>query len=147
MDKTEALAKAHEAIEQAPISILMTHGLDGFPTARPMGTLCVEEDFTVYYATAAQLAKCAQIEANPKAAVYWPNLGEDGYGWAMAKGEAELTADPAVLDRFWKDEYVRYFPEGRNDPTYIIIRVRPRSLTVLAGGVDDAPVTVDLGPV
>ncbi len=145
MDKAEALAAAHAAIKDAPISVLITHGLDGYPAARPMGTLLVEEDFTVYYATLTTMDKCAQIAADAKAAVYWPNLGEGGFAWVMVKGEAELTQEPAVLDRFWKDEFVRYFPGGRHDPTFTIVRLRPASLTVLAGGIDSAPVTVSLG--
>ncbi|MBM3501699.1 MAG: hypothetical protein FJX74_23850 [Armatimonadetes bacterium] len=144
MDRSEALVAAHASIKDAPISILITHGLDGYPAARPMGTLLVEDDLTVYYATLSTMDKCAQIAAEPKAAVYWPNLGEGGFAWVMVKGEAEVTQAPEVLDRFWKDEFVRYFPGGRTDPTYAIIRLRPASLTLLAGGIDDATVTVSL---
>jgi general stress protein 26 len=144
MEQATPLAPIHAAVQTAPISILITNGLDGFPAARPMGTLCVEEDFTVYYATVASMDKCAQIRADPKAAVYWPNLGESGYGWVLLKGQAELTTEPAVLDRFWKEEYVRYFPQGRDDPSYIIIRIRPHALTALTGGMDDPPQTLPL---
>jgi general stress protein 26 len=62
----------------------------------------------------------------------------------MLKGEAELTKDPQVLDRFWRDEFTRYFPGGRNDPEYIIIRIAPKTLTVLVGAVDSPPATVSL---
>jgi len=144
VDRAEAVAKAHEAIRGADVSILITHGLDGYPAARPMGTLAVEEDFTVCYATAAPMAKCAELKSDPKAAVYWPNLGEGGYGWVMVKGDAELTTEPEVLDRFWREEFVRYFPEGPRDPTYVILRVRPKTLTVLVGHIDSRPVTVSL---
>ncbi|MBM3475870.1 MAG: hypothetical protein FJX75_21595 [Armatimonadetes bacterium] len=144
MDRAEALAAAHAAIKSAPVSILITNGLDGYPAARPMGTLAVEEDFTVYYATGVSMDKCAQIEASAQAAVYWPNLGEGGYGWAMLKGEAELTREPAVLDRFWQEEFVRYFPGGREDPEYVIIRVTPQHLTVLVGEADSRPIALSL---
>jgi len=144
MDKQQAIAAALAAIKDAPISILITRGLDGYPAARPMGTLLVEDDCTVYYATLSTMDKCAQIAADPKAAVYWPNLGEGGFAWVMVKGEAELTQEPDVLDRFWKDEFVRYFPGGRNDPAYTIIRVKPARLTLLTGGVDSPTVTVSL---
>ena len=144
MERAEVLAAAHTAIKDAPVSILITNGLDGYPAARPMGTLAVDEGFTVYYATAASMGKCAQIEANGQAAVYWPNLGEGGHGWVMVKGDAELTREPEVLDRFWRDEFVHYFPGGRNDPEYVIIRIAPKALTVLAGDVDSPPVTSSL---
>jgi general stress protein 26 len=145
MERAEALKHAHEAIKNAPISILITNGLDGYPAARPMGTLAVEDDFTVYYATGAPMEKCTQLKADPKAAVYWPNLGEGGHGWVMLKGEAELTTAPELLDRFWREEFTRYFPQGRRDPGYVIIRVTPKTLTVLVGDMDSRPVTVSLG--
>jgi len=144
MDRAEALATALAAIKAAPVSIVITNGLDGYPAARPMGTLAVEEDFTVYYATGASMEKCAQIEANRQSAVYWPNLGEGGFGWVMLKGDAELTKDPQVLNRFWQDEFTRYFPGGREDPEYVIIRIAPKTLTVLVGEMDSRPATVSL---
>ncbi len=138
MGKSEAMSQAHEIIKDVPVSILITCGEDGFPAARPMGHLAVEEDFTVYFATATTLAKCGQIEANPKVAVYWEKAGQDmhGYAWVMVQGTAELTQERAVLDRFWDDSFTHYFPKGRTDPTYVIIRVTPTRLTVLSGVPD-----------
>lgn len=138
MDKSEALSKAHEVTRDVPVSILITYGEDGFPAGRPMGHLLIEEDFTVYFATATTLAKCGQIEAEPKVAVYWEKAGQDmqGYAWVMAQGTAELTRERSVLDRFWDDSFKHYFPEGKTDPTYVIIRVKPARLTVFAGGTE-----------
>ena len=133
MDKSEAMSTAHGVVEDVPVSILITCGEDGFPAARPMGHLLVEEDFTVYFATATTLAKCSQIEADPKVAVYWEKAGQDiqGYSWVMVQ-----TQDRSVLDRFWDDSFTHYFPKGRSDPTYVIIQVTPATLTVLAGATD-----------
>ncbi len=138
MDKSEAMSKALEIIRDVPVSILITLGEDGFPAARPMGHLLVEDDFTVYCATSTKLAKCRQIEAEPKVAVYWEKAGRDthGYAWVMVQGTAELTQEREVLDRFWDDSFTHYFPEGRTDPTYVIIRVRPKRLTVLSEAPD-----------
>jgi general stress protein 26 len=144
VEKPEVVAAAHAAIQAAPVSILITRGADGYPAARPMGTLRVEEDFTVWYATLSASDKCAQIAADPKAAVYWPNLGEGGFAWVMVKGDADLIQDQAVRDRFWQDEFVRYFPGGRTDASYTIVRVTPANLTVLLGDIDSQTVTVPL---
>ena len=147
MDTTESMAQAHGLVKDVPVSILITHGEDGFPAARPMGHLAVEEDFTVYFATSTALAKCSQIKSNPNVAVYWQKAGQDmqGYAWAMVQGTAELTQERAVLDRFWDDSFTHYFPEGKTDPTYVIIKVRPTRLTVLAGGPDMKAQVIDLG--
>jgi len=146
MDKSDAASEAHEIIKDVPVSILITHGKDGFPAARPMGHLLVGEDFTIYFATSTELAKCGEIEADPKAAVYWEKAGQDmhGYAWVMVQGTAELTQEREVLDRFWDDSFTHYFPKGRSDPTYVIIRVTPKRLTVLSGAPDMRAQVIDL---
>ena len=146
MEKTEAIAAARALIEQSPISILITQDGEGFPSGRPMGTLAVDDDLTVWYATATTLPKCGQIGANPKVAVYWECLGEDmeSYGWVQVQGRAELTQDEALRHRFWQDVFERYFPQGQDDPTYILIKIVPTTLTVLPGGTHERTVTVPL---
>ncbi|MGQ9729693.1 MAG: pyridoxamine 5'-phosphate oxidase family protein [Candidatus Zipacnadales bacterium] len=147
MEKNEALAKAREIITRVNVSALITLDPHGFPTVRPMGTLKVDEDFTVWFATSAHSAKCEEIAANPKVSVYWEQGGEDmgNYGWVLVKGIAELLRDEPTLDRFWRDEWVTYFPQGRSDPTYAIMRVTGCCLKVLPIG-GHAAQTVPLDP-
>jgi general stress protein 26 len=146
MEKSNAASEALEIIRDVPVSILITHGKDGFPAARPMGHLLVEDDLTVYFATSTRLAKCGQMKANPNVAVYWEKAGRDrhGYAWVMVQGTAELTQERGVLDRFWDDSFTHYFPEGRSDPRYVIIRVTPKRLTVLSGAPDMRAQVIDL---
>ena len=146
MEKAEAIAAAHSLIDQTPVSILITHDGGGFPSARPMGTLVVDDDLTVWFATATTLAKCQQIEANAKVAVYWECVGEamESYRWVQVQGQAELTRDEALRHRFWRDGFEQYFPQGKDDPTYILIKIVPTKLTVLPGGSHEGTVTVSL---
>jgi general stress protein 26 len=123
------------------VSVLITLDHDGFPAARQMGTLVVDDDFTVWYATATTTAKCGQIEGNPKVTVYWPicDQCQPGFGHVIVRGLAELTEDQALRDRFWDDSFVKYFPQGKTDPTFILIKVKPVTLsTYLCGTAEIA---------
>ena len=147
MDKATAVASARELIEKVPVSALITIDEHGFPSARPMGTLPVDDDMTVWYACSSESAKCEQIAANEKVSIYWEMADEtmEGYGWVLLKGTAEVLQDAETLDRFWDDEWVRYFPGGRSDPTYAILKVTPCCLRMLSpGSMED--VTIPIAP-
>lgn len=145
MAKDTAIAKARELIEKVPVSVLITIDEHGFPSARPMGTLPVDDDMVVWYACSGKSAKCEQVGANNKVSIYWEaaGAGMEGYGWALLKGTAEVLQDEETLDRFWNDEWVRYFPGGRSDPTYAILKVTPCCLRMLSPGeMEEATVPI-----
>jgi len=139
MDESQLRESAREAINKTPVSVLITTGEDGFPTARQMGSAVVEDDLTVWFVTGTVTAKCGQIEANPKVTVYWPVCGQclPGFGHVIIKGLAALTQDQDLRDRFWQDSFLQYFPQGRTDPTYVLIRVKPTSLATYLCGVGE----------
>lgn len=136
MDKETAVTKAREIIEKVPISALITIDEHGFPSARPMGTLPTDGDMTAWCVCSSTSAKCAQIAANEKVSIYWElaGAGMGGYGWVLLKGTAELLQDDATLARFWTEDWRRYFPDGRHDPTYAILKVTPCCLRMLSPG-------------
>jgi general stress protein 26 len=145
MDKATAVAKARGLIDRVPVSALITIDEHGFPSARPMGTLTVDDDMVVWYACSGKSAKCEQIAANERVSGYWELAAEgmEGFGWVVLKGTAEVLQDEETLDRFWNDEWVQYFPGGRSDPTYAILKVTPCCLRMLSPGeMEEATVPI-----
>jgi general stress protein 26 len=145
MDPSELKESARQAIDETPACLLITTDDEGFPAARQMGSAVVEDDFTVWMATATVTAKCGQIEANPKVTVYWPVCSQckPGFGHVIIKGTAELTQDQTARDRLWRDSFSQYFPQGSTDPTYVLIKVTPASLsTYLCGTAEIAELSL-----
>jgi general stress protein 26 len=126
----EIKEKARELIKQSPIAIFATLDENGFPQQRPMYTAGMEEDFTLYFATGRERLKCRQIEANPKVSMCWENISEDWSNWGhvMIKGEAKVLDDKDLKQSLWIEEFGRYFPEGPEDPGYVVIAVKPTEL-------------------
>lgn len=145
MSDDEIKALFRKTIEACPISLLTTIAPDGSPIPRPMATARVDEDYTVWYVTAASSRKCAHIAADQRVTVFWmrldPEYTQNAYGFLQ--GTAEVVRDQETKSAFWKDYYARYFPAGSQDPEYVLLRIRPCRLEVsgadVVGGTVDFP--------
>lgn len=134
-----ALARARRIISERSNSVLITVDEAGRPLDRIMWTAEVGDDLTVYYATGLKSAKVKRLELDPNVLVLW--IGESGY--LSLKGVASVTTDPEVLDRIWRDAFAPYFPGGRTDPNYAVIKVKPTEWTC-SEGCDAAVALVDI---
>lgn len=133
MADTNIKDRARQIIDKAINGILVTEDASGFPHPRTMWTAGVDDDFTIYFVTGKSLQKCKQIEANPKVCVFWTETDNSHIGWnyAFVKGAASITQDQALRDRFWNDELKQYFSQGKTDPEYVVLIVRPNELMVM----------------
>ena len=115
--KTEALDFA-KSIENCLLATV-----DGsLPSVRAMEVARLDDDFTVWFTTAASSGKVAQVKENPGTCVYfWRGL-ED----LRVFGRSEVVADKALKDSIYKDKWDRHYPNGgKDDPEYTVIRVAP----------------------
>ncbi len=134
-----SIEKARKIVSERRNSIFITVDEAGRPVDRVMWTAEVDDELNVYYATGINSAKVKRIESNPNALVLW--ISESGY--LSLSGVAEVVTDRAVLDRLWRDSFARYFPGGKNDANYAVIRVTPREWTC-SDNCDSAVEFVDL---
>ena len=119
------MRNAQKIVAEHPNSVFITIDEAGQPVDRVMWTAKLGEDMTVYYATGLNSAKVRRIGANPKVLVMW--IGSAKY--VSLRGTAEVTTDRAILDELWSDSFSPYFPGGRTDPNYAVIKVTPEDLT------------------
>ncbi|MDO8682030.1 MAG: pyridoxamine 5'-phosphate oxidase family protein [Armatimonadota bacterium] len=130
MEERDIKDRARHLMEQHPVAVFGTIDDQGFPHLRPMYTLEIGDDFTVYFATGRDLLKAKQIAANPKISLTWSAYSEDMARWSHAqiKGLATITDNEELRHRLWIDEFERYFPGGKDDPNYVILVVKPREM-------------------
>ena len=133
MSDQELLGRAKAIAAKAVNGVLITMDDQGFPHPRTMWTAGIDDDFTVYFVTGRQLQKCSQIAANPKVCAFWTEMDGKTIGWnyALVKGEAKVTDDQALRDRFWNDMLSQYFPGGSTDPGYVVIVIKPKELMLM----------------
>ena len=133
MGETDTKSRAKEIIDKAVNGVMMTVDEHGFPHPRTMWTAGMDDDFTIYFVTGRMLEKCKQIAADPKVCVFWTQTenGHIGWSYVLLKGEANVTDDQSLRDRFWSDMLSQYFPEGKTDPNYVVIVVKPKVLMLM----------------
>ena len=142
-DQTRARAK--EIIGKSPFTAFATVDEQGCPQVRAMMPVVVEDDFTVYYITGRPTAKCGQISACPKVSSLWTHVVDPMKEWSsvLIKGEATVSDDKALRERFWMEELRGFFPGGADAPNFVIIVCKPTEM-ILATGEQMTPTVAKL---
>ena len=94
------------------------------PVPRVVSVQKLDDDFTVWIATNGASRKVRQISANPNVAIAVQKDAEI----CTILGSAEIVRDAAVRARFWKDDFIRMYPGGKDDPNFTIIKVTPKNV-------------------
>ena len=145
MTDQEAKSRAKQVIGKCMFSAFATVDENGCPQTRAMMPVTVDDDLTVYYITSRQSAKCSQIAANPLVSSLWTDVVEPMSDWrsALVKGEARISDEKALRDRFWMEELRPFFPGGADDPNFVVLVCKPTEL-ILADNQNMMPVVVKL---
>lgn len=125
-------ARAREIMGKSMVTSFASIDENGCPQIRAMMPTAIEDDFIVYYITSRMTSKCRQIQANPKVSSLWSEVIDPMTNWrsVLVKGEARISDDKALRDRFWMDEYRPFFPGGADDPNYVIIICKPTEMII-----------------
>jgi general stress protein 26 len=136
MDK-DFIKKGLELIKKADAAFLTTVDSNGFPSTRAMFNLKnnkqfpklvdfmdrYDSDLTLFFATNTSSVKIKQIKNNPKVSVYY--CDEKTVHGFMCQGEIEIVKDKSVKHALWHDEWLMYFPGGKDSEDYTILRLKP----------------------
>ena len=145
MNDQEVRTKAREVIGKCMFPAFATVDENQCPQIRAMMPLVVEEDFTLHYVTSRMSSKCKHIQANPKVSTFWTNVVDPMKEWqsVLIKGQASITDDKALRERYWMEELKMVFPAGVDDPNYVILIVKPTE-KILADHQTIPPLVVKL---
>lgn len=117
----EDLATIGKLISASKVAMFTTMTADGQHESRPLAVQEAEFDGELWFLTQDTSDKVAAIAHHPKVNVSF----QSGKGFLSIAGTAELFHDGKLIDEFWNPALEAWFPEGRDDPTIALIRVRP----------------------
>jgi general stress protein 26 len=133
----EFIKKGMELIKTSDVAYLTTIDSTGFPSTRALLNLKnnkhfpkiadfmthYENDLTLFFTTNASSSKIDQIKSNPKVAIYYC----DPISWHgfMCQGEIEIVNEKIIKNAIWHDEWVMYYPDGKESEDYTILRLKP----------------------
>lgn len=144
MTKEELGAFARDVMGRADMVVLAANGPDGYPLQRALFNLRDERRFpslaayqrdkglSVYLGTNTSSVKVREIGGDPRVSVYYMIPGE--FKGLCLSGEA--LPDQAARDAMWVEGWEMYYPKGRGDPDYTVLRIDParaRGWTSMSG--------------
>ena len=123
------------------ICMLATRAEDGGLHGRPMSNNGdVEWDGDSWFFAAADSRKVAEIEADP--GVQLGFIDTQNATWVNVEGEAVVVRDDVDQKRrLWHDDLARWFGDGPDDPSVVLIKVQARHIDAWS---KDGDVVIDV---
>ncbi len=104
-------------------AMMITRSSDNSIHARPMSIAEMGEDGMLYFATSLDSGKLRQIEADPRVGLTLQSSSV----FISILGVAHVSTDRALIDRVWSEAMKIWFPEGKDDPSLVILKIDPQT--------------------
>lgn len=120
-DHQDHIQQLGELIKDARIAMFTTVSAQGRLVSRPLGTQEVAFDGDLWFATGRDSGKVEEIQADPRVCVAYANPSKNTY--VSVSGAASIVTDRARIDDLWSPAMKIFFPDGKDDPNLVLIRV------------------------
>lgn len=121
-NNTEGIAKLKSMAEDVKICMLCTKHREHIDS-KPMSTIKVEEDGSIWFFTEEFTEKIEQVESNPQVCLAYSDPSKNSY--LSVTGTASIVNDKARLKELWNPILTAWFPQGLETPGLALLRVTP----------------------
>ena len=122
-DESQTLRGLLEGIEYA---MLTTRASDGALAGRPLQILQVDGRDAIWFFTSASSAKVREIQRDPR--VNLACIDPRKKFFIAVTGRAEIIVDRSKADELWSVAQRIFFPQGRDDPSLVLLKLTPLSV-------------------
>lgn len=133
----ELLGVARETIDAAGFGFLTTLGPDGQPHTRLMQPFAPEADWAIWMGASPVSRKVAELTADHRAMLAYGH-GEAGAYLALM-GTAVVRQDLSLRQKYWRDSFRDFWPEGPAGDDYVVIRFDPEQMELMHIAREVAP--------
>jgi general stress protein 26 len=112
----------NDLLKNFSTAMMITRSGDRSMHGRPMSIAEIGGDGGLYFATSLDSGKLRDIELDPEVTLIFQ--GDSVY--ISLQGAACLSTDPALISRLWSEAWRVWFPEGKNDPSLVILKIDPQ---------------------
>ena len=120
----EAVAKLKELVEKAETCFFWTAvTTSGSSGARPMSVQQVDDEGNMWFLSADDSHKNAEIERDPTVQLFFQ--GSKHSDFLTVSGTASISRDKAKIEELWEPIVKTWFTEGKDDPRITVIKVAP----------------------
>jgi general stress protein 26 len=115
--------KLFDLIRDIRICMMTTEESDGSLHSRPMYSMEADENGHLWFFTKLQSPKVAEIAKDRQVNLAFADT--DAQHYVSIAGVAEVVRDKARIQEKWSEPLRTWFPDGRDDPSLTLIRVKP----------------------
>jgi general stress protein 26 len=116
------LEKVRDLVGDIRIAMMTTVDEQGNLVSRPMAALQMDEDGTFWFFTKRSSPKVDQIDKNERHVnLSFVNVSDAEY--VSISGTADELDDRAKVNELWNPQAKAWFPEGKDDPDLILLKV------------------------
>jgi general stress protein 26 len=120
----EAIAKLKELVAKAETCFFCTAvATSSSGGARPMSVQQVDDAGNLWFLSADDSHKNAEIERDPSVQLYFQ--GSKHSDFLTLSGRAAISRDPPKIDELWQPLIKTWFTEGKDDPRITVLQVTP----------------------
>jgi general stress protein 26 len=110
-------------VKDSKIAFLTTMGENGHHHSRPLAVQDIDFSGELWFFTQDPSDKIDDVRRHPQVNAAF----QSGKGFLSIAGTADIVHDRARVDEYWTPAVEAWFPEGKEDPTVALLRVRPES--------------------
>jgi general stress protein 26 len=139
--RAAVVAAARTVIAKARYATFTTLDDRGGPQARIVDPFAPEDELTIWVATNSRSRKVGQIARDGRVTLTYFDRGAEQY--VTIVGAATIVRDLQARETHWKEEWKAFYQNGFRGDDYLLIRIEPIQLEVVAPGLgmNNDPVT------
>ena len=120
----EAVEKLQTLIDKINIGIVCTYveGND-YVYSVPMSKQEVDEQGNIWFLCSSESNTHQNLQANNKISLLFADTS--GYNFLSVNGNAQVSTDPARIDKYWSKMNEAWFEKGKEDPMIRVLKVIP----------------------
>jgi general stress protein 26 len=124
LQNEEALQKLKKLANEINICMFITDP-DNKQSSRPMATIKVEDEGTLWFYTHLSSGKTSEIEQEQEVHLVYAHPGKDSY--MDLRGRGTVVTDRSKIKELWNPIVKAWFPQGVDDPDLCLLKVIPQS--------------------
>jgi general stress protein 26 len=123
LQSEEALKKFKKLVDDIKICMFITNNETENEHTRPMATIDVEDDGTLWFFTDIRSIKVEEVTTTKQVHLAYAHPGKDSY--LDIRGTATVVTDKELVKNKWKPFVKAWFPDGAEDPNLGLLKVNP----------------------
>jgi general stress protein 26 len=125
LQSQEALDKFKKLVKEINVCMFITNNNNDVKThTRPMATVEVEENGTLWFFTDVRSIKVEEVQQEQKVHLTYSHPGKESY--LDVWGSATVVTDRQQIKDKWSPIVKAWFPAGQDDPNLALLKVSPR---------------------